>query len=72
MSPEQRLGCHQQHSAPIMAALQNWMETEVNERRIEPNSRLGSAIKYMERHWSELTLFVSFRQASVTVGRGQN
>lgn len=58
LSPEQRLAWHQQQSAPIMTALQNWMKTEVNERRIEPNSRLGSAIKYMEKHWSELTLFL--------------
>ena len=41
-----------------MTALQSWMKTEVNERRIEPNSRLGSAIKYMEKHWPELTLFL--------------
>jgi hypothetical protein len=58
LSPEQRLAWHQQHSAPIMTALQSWMKTEVNERRIEPNSRLGSAIKYMEKHWPELTLFL--------------
>lgn len=58
LSPEQRLAWHQQHSAPIMTALQSWMKTEVNERRIEPNSRLGSAIKYMEKHWSKLTLFL--------------
>jgi transposase len=58
LSPEQRLAWHQQHSGPIMNALEEWMKTEVVERRIEPNSVLGSAIKYMETHWSELTLFL--------------
>jgi transposase len=58
LSPEQRLAWHQQHSAPIMTALQEWMKIEVAERRVEPNSALGSAIKYMENHWSKLTLFL--------------
>lgn len=41
-----------------MEALQEWMTAEFAERRIEPNSPLGSAIKYMQKHWSKLTLFL--------------
>ena len=58
LSPEQRLAWHQEHSGPIMTALLSWMKTEVAELRIEPNSDLGSVVRYMERHWSELTLFL--------------
>jgi transposase len=58
LSPEARLAWHQERSGPVMQNLAAWMKTEINERRIEPNSPLGSAIKYMERHWSALTLFL--------------
>lgn len=58
LSPEARLVWHQEHSGPVMQNLAEWMKTEIAERRIEPNSSLGSAIKYMERHWSALTLFL--------------
>lgn len=59
LSAEQRLAWHQQHSGPIMAELHDWMKTEVAERRIEPNSALGGAIEYMQKHWVELTRFLS-------------
>jgi transposase len=58
LSPEERLAWHQQHSGPVMDALAEWMKTEIAERRIEPNGPLGSAIKYMQKHWSKLTLFL--------------
>jgi transposase len=58
LSPDERLAWHQEHSGPVMQDLAQWMKTEVAERRIEPNSPLGSAIKYMERHWEKLTLFL--------------
>ena len=58
LSPQERLAWHQQHSGPVMGALAEWMKTEFAERRIEPNGPLGSAIKYMQKHWSKLTLFL--------------
>ena len=58
LSPQERLAWHQQHSGPVMNALADWMTTEVAERRIEPNGSLGAAIKYMQKHWSKLTLFL--------------
>jgi len=58
MNPEQRLLLHQQHSAPRMAALEQWMKRQFAERKIEPNSTLGAAILYMQKRWSELTLFL--------------
>jgi hypothetical protein len=58
MSPEERLTWHQARSEPVMKRLAEWMRTEVAQKRIEPNSGLGQAIAYMEKHWAELTLFL--------------
>lgn len=41
--------------------LHEWMEAQFAEHKTEPNSRLGKAISYLQRHWTELTLFL--RQA---------
>jgi transposase len=60
-SPEQRLSFHQQHSQPIMELLQRWMNEQFEQRLVEPNSGLGKALRYLIRHWHELTLFL--RQA---------
>jgi transposase len=59
LSPEQRLQLHQEQSGPRMAALEQWMRTQFDERRVEPNSGLGEAIRYMQKRWDALTLFLS-------------
>jgi hypothetical protein len=41
-----------------MKALEQWMQRQFDERLIEPNSALGAAIIYMQKRWSELTLFL--------------
>ena len=61
LSPEARLVLHQQRSGPIMEGLKKWMESELAEKRVEPNSGLGGAMKYMLKHWQGMTLFL--RQA---------
>ncbi len=58
MSPTERLLFHQEESQPIMTDLEKWLEDQIEERRVEPNSGLGEAIAYMRRHWNELTLFL--------------
>jgi transposase len=58
LDPAQRLLLHQKESQPRMAALENWMQTQFAERKVEPNSSLGAAILYMQKRWSELTLFL--------------
>jgi transposase len=58
LDPEQRLQLHQTESQPRMAALAQWMQTQFAERIVEPNSTLGAAILYMQKRWSELTLFL--------------
>ncbi len=61
LSPEARLQWHQEASGPTMQQLHDWLTRQLDEKLTEPNSALGSAIRYMLRHWEKLTLFL--RQA---------
>jgi len=58
LSPEERLRLHQTHSGPVMTALHAWLTAQLAERRVEPNSGLGRAIRYLLTHWEPLTLFL--------------
>ena len=54
----ERLAYHQQHSGPVMAALKKWLDEQITQKKVEPNSRLGKAIAYMRSHWTAMTLFL--------------
>ena len=58
MSAEQRLTFHQEHSQPVMDKLHAWLESQFDEKLVEPNSGLGQAISYLLNHWQKLTLFL--------------
>jgi transposase len=58
MDPAARLAYHQEHSRPVLIALRGWIDEEFEERRIEPNSRLGKACAYLKNHWAGLTRFL--------------
>ncbi|MBK8979607.1 MAG: transposase [Planctomycetes bacterium] len=58
LSPDERLALHQERSQPLMAALEGWLEDQIEERKVEPNSSLGESIVYMRKHWAGLTLFL--------------
>ncbi len=58
LSPESRLLLHQEHSGPLLDELREWMATQFAEHKTEPNSGLGKAISYLQRHWTKLTLFL--------------
>jgi transposase len=58
LSPEQRLLFHQAHSQPVMEELERWMSEQFEQRLVEPNSGLGKALRYLLKHWQELTLFL--------------
>lgn len=65
LSPEERLLFHQQRSAPVMEQLHLWLNAQLDEKKVEPNSGLGGAISYLLNHWQRLTLFL--RQAGAPV-----
>jgi transposase len=58
LSPEDRLRWHQERSGPILRDLQEWIAAQFAERRVEPNSSLGKAMRYLLRHWPKLTRFL--------------
>jgi transposase len=58
LSPEERLRLHQAESRSTMDDLHRWLNRQLDERLVEPNSSLGEAITYMLKHWTKLTLFL--------------
>jgi hypothetical protein len=58
LNPEARLHFHQTHSQPVMDGLQTWLQGQIEEKHVEPNSGLGQAIGYLLGHWQPLTLFL--------------
>ena len=58
MTAEERLQFHQQASGPTMADLREWLKRQSEQRLVEPNSGLGTAINYLRKHWEKLTLFL--------------
>lgn len=58
LSAEQRLAFHQENSAPLMQNLKEWLEAQMHQKTVEPNSSMGKAMQYMLKHWEPLTLFL--------------
>lgn len=65
LSPEKRLRAHRRWSRPVMDALQAWMVAQFAEKRVEPNSGLGRAMKYLLKRWEKLTRFLRVAGAPV-------
>ena len=42
-----------------MDRLRQWMQAQMDQKKIEPNSALGEAIRYMLKRWETLTRFLS-------------
>jgi hypothetical protein len=59
LSPQARLAYHQAQSQPLMEALKTWLDTQMADHLVEPNSALGKAIGYMQKYWATLTRFLS-------------
>jgi hypothetical protein len=65
LRPEARLAYHQAQSQPLMEELKGWLDKQIEERLVEPNSSLGKAIGYMRTHWTTLTRFLSVKGAPI-------
>jgi transposase len=59
LSPEARLAYHQAQSQPLMDGLKRWLARQMEDHLVEPNSALGKAMVYMQKHWETLTQFLS-------------
>ena len=64
MMPDERLEFHQRQSGPLMEKLKEWFNLQLMERKTDPNSGLGRAIRYMQNHWKKLTLFFAHGRRS--------
>ena len=42
-----------------MKKLRKWLKKQINNKLVEPNGHLGSAVKYMLKHWEKLTRFLT-------------
>lgn len=58
LSPDERLARHQRDTAPVMIELKAWLEAQLSDKLVEPNSELGKAFKYVLKRWDRLTLFL--------------
>lgn len=54
----ERLEFHQEYSKPIMEQLHTYLTDQLNTKQVEPNDSLGKVIRYMLKHWFELTQFL--------------
>jgi hypothetical protein len=63
MTADQRLHFHQNKSGPLMDDLKTWLNDQLDQKKVEPNSGLGQAISYMLNHWKPLTLFLRVPKA---------
>lgn len=59
MTDPGRLHFHQDKSGPLMEELHAWMQAQITDKKIEPNSGMGEAIAYMLKRWEKLTLFLN-------------
>jgi len=58
LAPPERLRFHQKQSGRLMGELKGWLNRQLRQRLVEPNSGLGQAIQYMLKHWRKLTQFL--------------
>lgn len=65
LDPDARLRHHQEHSKPVMDGLRTWIDVQFEERLVEPNSRLGKALRYMTNRWAGLTRFLEVPGAPI-------
>jgi len=65
MTGRQRLAYHQSESGPLMDELHQWIDTQFDEKKVEPNSGLGRAFSYMLKRWDPLTLFLRVEGAPI-------
>jgi hypothetical protein len=66
LSHELRLRLLQRQSAPVMNEIESWMRSQLELKRVEPNSGLGKAFDYMLDRWPKLTLFLRVPGAPLT------
>lgn len=57
-SPKERLEKHTRESAPAMEAILKYCQDSLQQKIVEPNSTLGSAMRYITEDYDALSLFL--------------
>jgi transposase len=52
-----------QFSKPIMIELHEYITDKLALKQVEPNDSVGKAMRYMLKHWHELTQFIRVKGA---------
>ena len=65
MTHEQRLAYHREHSLPLMEKLFTWMQKELDDKNVEPNSQLGGIFEYFLARKTPLMAFTEYPGAPV-------
>jgi transposase len=59
LRPEARLAYHQAQSQPLMDGLKSWLDKQIDEHLVAPNSSLGKAITDLQGNWTTVTRFLT-------------
>jgi hypothetical protein len=65
LAGEARLAFHQRESGQVMDGLRAWIDGLFADKRVEPNSGLGGALRYLLTRWDKLTLFLRVAGAPI-------
>jgi len=66
---EERLIYHKKHSLPVMEQLKEWAQAQYNSKNFEEYSSFGKAIKYLLRHYDNLSQFCHTLEAKIDNNR---
>ncbi len=59
LSPEERMRFLKKHCQESVDQLKTWMDAQLEQKKVEPNSTLGIHINYCLKRWPELTRFLT-------------
>jgi transposase len=65
LNANDRLAYHQEHSLPLLERMKAWLLLQKEQHFIEPNSPLGKAVNYLQKHWDGLTGFCKYPGAPI-------
>jgi hypothetical protein len=65
LTPDDRLALHKEKSRPLMDAMFDWMQRELENRNVEPNSELGGIFEYFLNRRRELLAFTEYAGAPI-------
>lgn len=65
MDPKSRLLYHQERSLPLMEKMFGWMQAEMDNKNVEPNSILGGIFSYFLVRKEKLMAFTKFEGAPI-------